>query len=99
MNRRFAAPLVAGAALVLCAASAHAGPCTTAIARFEQAVRQSAGGPERRADGAAIDRRTARSSTDARLGETRRGARPNQLHGHSGPRQAVRATAGEPGAF
>jgi hypothetical protein len=27
------------------AVSAHAGPCTTAIAQFEQAVRQSAGNP------------------------------------------------------
>jgi hypothetical protein len=34
-------------AAVVClgTASAHAGPCTTAIAQFEQAVRQSAGNP------------------------------------------------------
>jgi hypothetical protein len=32
-------------ALALGVASAHAGPCTTAIAQFEQAVRQSAGDP------------------------------------------------------
>src|SRR5262245_22783 len=38
------AALVA-AALCLGVASAHAGPCTTAIAEFEQAVRQSAGNP------------------------------------------------------
>jgi hypothetical protein len=33
------------AALCLGVAPAHAGPCTTAIAQFEQAVRQSAGNP------------------------------------------------------
>jgi hypothetical protein len=33
------------AALSVGVASAHAGPCTTAIAQFEQAVRQSAGNP------------------------------------------------------
>jgi hypothetical protein len=33
------------AALSVGAASAHAGPCTTVIAQFEQAVRQSAGNP------------------------------------------------------
>jgi hypothetical protein len=31
------------AVLCLSVASAHAGPCTSAIAQFEQAVRQSAG--------------------------------------------------------
>jgi hypothetical protein len=36
---------LAAAALCLGVASAHAGPCTTAIAEFEQAVRQSAGNP------------------------------------------------------
>jgi len=30
----------------LCAISAHAGPCTTAIAQFEKAVRQSANNPD-----------------------------------------------------
>jgi hypothetical protein len=43
MNRRFAATLIVGAAGVLGIASAHAGPCTTAIAQVEEAVRQSAG--------------------------------------------------------
>jgi len=45
MNRRFTV-VVAGAAWVLCAVSAHAGPCTTAIAQFEKAVRQSANNPD-----------------------------------------------------
>jgi hypothetical protein len=39
------AVIIAGAALYLGVAAAHAGPCTTAIARFEQAVRQSANNP------------------------------------------------------
>ena len=42
MNR---AALVAGAALILGIASAHAGPCSSEIAQFERAVRQSAGDP------------------------------------------------------
>ena len=33
------------AVLCLSVASAHAGPCTSALAQFEQAVRQSAGNP------------------------------------------------------
>jgi len=45
MNRRFAAFAVISAALVLSIASAHAGPCTSKIAQFEQAVRQSANNP------------------------------------------------------
>ena len=45
MNRRFAV-VVAGAALVLFAASAHAGPCSSKIAQFKQAVRQSANNPD-----------------------------------------------------
>jgi len=45
MNRRFTV-VVAGAALVLCAASAHAGPCSSKIALFEKAVRQSANNPD-----------------------------------------------------
>jgi hypothetical protein len=40
-----AATIIAGFILVLGIASAHAGPCTSAIAQFEQAVRQSAGDP------------------------------------------------------
>ena len=45
MNRRFIAALVVGAALALGVASARAGPCSNKIARFEKAVRQSAGNP------------------------------------------------------
>jgi hypothetical protein len=45
MNRRFAV-VVAGAALVLFAASPHAGPCSSKIAQFKQAVRQSANNPD-----------------------------------------------------
>src|SRR5262245_26156962 len=37
--------VLAGAVLSFNVASVHAGPCTTAIAQFEQAVRQSAGNP------------------------------------------------------
>jgi len=44
MNRQSAAAIIA-AALCLGVASAQAGPCTQAIAQFEQAVRQSAGNP------------------------------------------------------
>ena len=48
-------------ALSLGIAPAHAGPCTTAIAQFEQAVRQSAGSPDagpmaRQSIGAQLDR-------------------------------------------
>jgi hypothetical protein len=45
MNRRLTVVLIVGAALVLGVVSAHAGPCTTRIAQFEQAVRQSANKP------------------------------------------------------
>jgi len=37
--------VIAATALCLGVASADAGPCTTQIAQFEQAVRQSAGNP------------------------------------------------------
>jgi hypothetical protein len=37
--------LIAVAVLGLCLTAAHAGPCSEKIARFEQAVRQSAGNP------------------------------------------------------
>jgi hypothetical protein len=40
-----ASAAVVVAAISLGIASAHAGPCTPAIAEFEQAVRQSAGNP------------------------------------------------------
>jgi hypothetical protein len=42
---RASAAIIAPCLLWLGIASAHAGPCTTAIAQFEQAVRQSAGNP------------------------------------------------------
>jgi hypothetical protein len=45
MNRRATAAWLAAAALGLSVATAHAGPCTSKIAQFEQAVRQSAGNP------------------------------------------------------
>ena len=45
MYRRAAAASVVAAALGLGIASAQAGPCSRAIAQFEQAVRQSAGNP------------------------------------------------------
>ena len=44
MSRR-AATWVVAAAFGLGIGSAHAGPCTSEIAKFEQAVRQSAGNP------------------------------------------------------
>jgi hypothetical protein len=61
MNRRFAATLIVGLGVVPGIAPAHAGPCTTAIAQFEQAVRQSAGNPDagpmaRQSIGAQLDR-------------------------------------------
>ena len=43
MNRRVTAVTIVFAALCLGMASAHAGPCSSKIAQFEQAVRQSAG--------------------------------------------------------
>ena len=42
---RLSATLVVAAALGLSVAAAHAGPCSSRIAQFEQAVRQSAGNP------------------------------------------------------
>ena len=42
---RVAATLIVAAALGLNIAMAHAGPCSSRIAQFEQAVRQSAGNP------------------------------------------------------
>jgi hypothetical protein len=45
MNRRTTAALFVAAALALSVASAQAGPCSSQIAQFEQAVRQSAGNP------------------------------------------------------
>ena len=45
MNSRSPLALLIGAALVLCAASALAGPCSSKIAQFEKAVRQLIGAP------------------------------------------------------
>jgi hypothetical protein len=45
MRRRVTAVTIAATALCLGVASADAGPCTSQIAQFEQAVRQSAGNP------------------------------------------------------
>jgi hypothetical protein len=45
MSRRASAIIAAAAALCLNVASAQAGPCTSEIAEFEQAVRRSAGNP------------------------------------------------------
>jgi len=45
MNRRATAAAFVGAALCFGAASAQAGPCSSEIAWFEQAVRRSAGNP------------------------------------------------------
>jgi hypothetical protein len=45
MRRRVTAAGIAGLTLGFCVASAHAGPCSSEIAQFEQAVRQSAGNP------------------------------------------------------
>ena len=42
---RPSATLLVAAALGLSVAAAHAGPCSSRIAQFEQAVRQSAGNP------------------------------------------------------
>ena len=48
------------------------------------------GKPERRADGAAIDWRTARSPADACLDQTRRGTGESRIRGNLGARQASR---------
>ena len=45
MSQRFATALVVAAAMMLSVASAHAGPCSKAIAQFEKAVRQAANRP------------------------------------------------------
>jgi hypothetical protein len=46
MNHRTTATLIVAVAACLGAKSADAGPCTQAIAKFEKAVRQSAGEPD-----------------------------------------------------
>ena len=69
MNRRVAAALAAAAGAVLSTAPAHAGPCTTRIAQFEQAVRQSASNPNagpfaRQSIGAQLDRQPTPGSVE-----------------------------------
>ena len=61
MNRQAITVIIAVVALCLGIASAHAGPCTAAIAQFEKAVRESAGNPNagpmaRQSIGAQLDR-------------------------------------------
>jgi len=54
---RLVTSLIVGAAAALGAASAHAGPCTGAIAKFKAAVRQSGAGPTApQSVGAQLDR-------------------------------------------
>src|SRR6516225_10007485 len=67
MNSRSPVALLIGAALVLCAASALAGPCSSKIAQFEKAVRQSANNPDAgpmapQSIGAQLDRQPAPGS-------------------------------------
>jgi len=67
-SRATAASIVV-AALGLSIASAHAGPCTSKIAQFEKAVRQSAGNPNagpmaRQSIGAQLDRQPTPASVE-----------------------------------
>ena len=87
---RPSATLLVAAALGLSVAAAHAGPCSSRIAQFEQAVRQSAGNPNAgpmapQSIGAQLDR-----PTDAGLDQTRRAAGESDVRGHLGARQASR---------
>ena len=87
---RPSATLLVAAALGLSVAAAHAGPCSSRIAQFEQAVRQSAGNPNAgpmapQSIGAQLDR-----PTDAGLDQTRRGAGESGIRGDLGARQASR---------
>jgi hypothetical protein len=66
-NRRPTAACVVAAALALGVAPAHAGPCSSEIAAFETAVRQSADKPDsgpflRQSIGAQLDRQPTPSS-------------------------------------
>jgi hypothetical protein len=102
MSTRFAAHLVLGAALLLGAASAHAGPCTTQIAEFEKAVRQSAGNPDAgpmapQSIGAQIDRQPTpgsvkRAEERAQASFNAALARAKRLDAH-GDRACARALA------
>ena len=85
MSRR-AATWVVAAALGLGIGSARAGPCTSEIAKFEQAVRQSAGNPNAgpmapQSIGAQLDRQP----TPA-LDQTRRGAGESGIRSDLGTR-------------
>ena len=66
---RLSATLLVAAALGLGVAAAHAGPCSSRIAQFEQAVRQSAGNPNAgpmvpQSIGAQLDRQPTRGAGD-----------------------------------
>ena len=66
---RATAAIITPCLLWLCIAPAQAGPCTSAIAKFEQAVRQSAGSPDagpmaRQSIGAQIDRQPTPASVN-----------------------------------
>src|SRR5262249_42497555 len=98
MNRRFAGPLIVGAALVFSIASARAGPCTSKIAQFEKAVCQSANNPDRRTDGGPINWRPAGPPADARLGEAGRGARASIVRRAMARAKRLDARAIAPGA-
>ena len=68
-NLRATAASIVLAALGLSIASAHAGPCTSKIAQFEKAVRQSAGNPNagpmaRQSIGAQLDRQPTPASVE-----------------------------------
>ena len=87
---RLSATLLVAAALGLSVAAAHAGPCSSRIAQFEQAVRQSAGNPNAgpmapQSIGAQLD-----CPTDACLDQTRRAAGESGIRGDLGARQASR---------
>ena len=74
MNRRTTTAPIVVAILGMGVLSAHAGPCTKEIAKFERAVRQSANNPNAGAIPAPIDPSATRSPTDARFGQAGRGA-------------------------
>jgi hypothetical protein len=70
MIRGVATALIVAAASGLSVAVAKAGPCSSEIAWFEQAVRRSAGNPKAGPMAPQIDRRPDRSPADAGLGQT-----------------------------
>ena len=77
---RLSATLLVAAALGLSVAAAHAGPCSSRIAQFEQAVRQSAGNPNAgpmapQSIGAQLDANRRRPRSDAPRSRRRRRSR------------------------